>query len=130
MTTSLTRAEFERSGSWGLATSIDLHGCDGDTIRDPARIHAFVIELCRRIDVRRFGDCQLVRFGEHDPRVVGLSMTQLVETSLISGHFAEATNAAYLDVFSCKYYAPAAAVDYAVEFFKASDHTAHVLLRR
>ena len=34
-------------------------------------------------------------------------MVQLIETSLISGHFANDTNSAYLDIFSCKGYDPA-----------------------
>ncbi len=43
-------------------------------------------------------------------------MTQLIETSLISGHFANKTNTVYLDVFSCKYYDPRAVGEFATEF--------------
>jgi hypothetical protein len=33
-------------------------------------------------------------------------MVQLIETSLISAHFANLTHTVYLDVFSCKTYDP------------------------
>ena len=53
--------------------------------------------------MKMFGECQVIYFGD-DPKVSGFSMTQLIETSLVSGHFANNTNAAYLDIFSCKWY--------------------------
>lgn len=44
-------------------------------------------------------------------------MTQFIETSLISGHFANDTNAASLDIFSCKSYDPAVVENFARTFF-------------
>jgi len=95
------RNDYIEQDAWGLLSSIDLHNCDADTIRDAQAIKRFVVELCERIGMKRFGQCEVVNFGE-DERVAGYSMTQLIETSLISGHFANQTNAVYLDVFSCK----------------------------
>lgn len=123
------RREYERQDAWGLLSSIDLHGCDAATIRDARAIKRFVIELCERIDMKRFGDTVVVNFGE-DERVAGFSMTQLIETSLISAHFANQTNATYLDIFSCKYYDPAKAAEFAKEFFRASDFTLTYTLRK
>jgi S-adenosylmethionine decarboxylase len=57
-------------------------------------------------------------------------MTQLIETSLISGHFANATNAAYLDIFSCKFYEPRDVAEFALEFFKGTNYRMQVTLRR
>src|SRR3989344_7771383 len=82
--------EYKDSGAWGLLTSIDLHGCDGATIRDADAIKRFVAELCERIKMKRFGECTVVDFGE-DERVSGFSMVQLIETSCISAHFANQT---------------------------------------
>lgn len=118
-----------RGEAWGMLASIDLYGCDPATIRDAGAIRRFVVELCEKIGMRRFGECQVVHFGE-DERVAGYSMTQLIETSLISGHFANATNAVYLDVFSCKEYDPGTVADFATAFFKADGRTVHVTLRR
>jgi S-adenosylmethionine/arginine decarboxylase-like enzyme len=64
-----------------------------------------VVQLCDLIEMKRFGDTQVVHFGE-DEKVAGFSMVQLIETSLISAHFANLTNTVYLDVFSCKAYDP------------------------
>ena len=88
---------------WGIASSIDIYGCNPETIRDARKIKEFVVRLCDLIEMKRFGETQVVHFGEEE-RVAGFSMVQLIETSLISAHFANLTNTVYLDVFSCKPY--------------------------
>jgi len=123
------REEYKLVNAWGLHAGIDLHGCNAETIRDAEKIKQFVVELCDRIGMKRFGECTVVNFGE-DKRVAGFSMTQLIETSLVSGHFANQTNTVYLDVFSCKYYNPYIAADFAKEFFGASDYELHYTLRK
>ncbi|MBP9854579.1 MAG: S-adenosylmethionine decarboxylase [Candidatus Omnitrophica bacterium] len=88
---------------WGIASSIDIYDCNPETIRDAAKIKKFVAELCELIEMKRYGNTMVVHFGEEE-RVAGFSMVQLIETSLISAHFANLTNTVYLDVFSCKAY--------------------------
>ena len=78
--------------------------------------------------MRRFGETQVVRFGD-DPRVTGFSMTQLIETSLISAHFADNSRAIYLDVFSCAPYEPNEAANFAARFFKAHHCRVQVVTR-
>jgi len=90
---------------WGIASAIDIYDCDPEKIRDADYIKSFVVELCDLIEMKRFGETQVVHFGE-DEKVAGFSMVQLIETSLISAHFANLTNTVYLDVFSCKTYDP------------------------
>lgn len=125
---SAIRADYEAQGAWGLLASIDLHGCNPETIRDTEKVRQHVYELCEHIGMKRFGDCTVVNFGE-DERVAGFSMTQLIETSLISGHYANATNAVYLDVFSCKYYNPYEVAEFSKEYFGATDYNLHYTLR-
>lgn len=120
---------FDKNDSWGIAASIDLHTCNAATIRSAEKIKQFVYELCDRIKVKRFGECTIVDFGE-DPRVSGFSMVQLIETSLISGHFANQTNTVYLDAFSCKYFNPKTVAEYAKEFFEASEYKLTYTLRK
>lgn len=115
--------------AWGLACSFDIYDCDPYTIRDADAIKLFVYQLCELIDMKRFGDCVVVNFGE-DERVAGFSMTQLIETSLISAHFANASNATYLDVFSCKPYDPQVVELFATKFFGGSRCETHINLRR
>ena len=120
---------FLKENMWGLLTSIDLHHCNPALIRDAEAIRRYVDELCHLIEMKKFGDTQVVDFGE-DERVAGFSMTQLIETSLISGHFANLTNAAYIDIFSCKYYDPQVVADFTQKFFQAKDMKIHYILRK
>jgi len=123
------RTKFEQEQAWGLLTSIDIHHCDPAIIRDGEAIRRFAIELSDLIDMKRFGDAVVVDFGENE-RVAGFSLTQLIETSLISGHFANQSNHAYIDIFSCKYYEPSVAANFAVTYFKGKNYTMHVTLRK
>ena len=122
-------SEYKENKSWGLVTNIDLHACDPKFIRDAKKIKLFVIALCKFIKANRFGDCIVVHFGERKA-VQGFSMVQLIESSLVSGHFANATNNAYIDIFSCKYYNPEAAAEFAKKFFKANDYSLHYTFRK
>jgi S-adenosylmethionine/arginine decarboxylase-like enzyme len=113
---------------WGLLTSLDLYSCNSGTIRSAERIRQYVVELCELISMKRFGECQVVHFGEEE-RVAGYSMVQLIETSLISGHFANLTNNAYIDVFSCKPYDPHRVGDFSRKYFEAQSIEVHTAAR-
>ncbi len=126
---SAIRRDYQENDAWGLLTSIDLHLCNPETIRDAAEVTRHVHELCERIGMKRFGETVVVNFGE-DERVAGFSMTQLIETSLISGHYANQSNTVYLDIFSCKYYNPFEAGEFSKEFFGAKDYNLTYTLRK
>ena len=114
---------------WGILSSLDMKNCNPEIIRSSEKIKEYVVKLCDLIEMKRFGECQVVHFGE-DEVVAGFSMTQLIETSLISGHFANLTNTAYIDIFSCKPYDPYLAAKFTQEFFQAEDFKINVLLRK
>jgi S-adenosylmethionine decarboxylase len=118
-----------QTNCWGVSSCIDLYDCDLYLMQNEATIRRFVRELCDLIKMRRFGETQVVRFGD-DPRVTGFSMTQLIETSLVSAHFADNSQAIYLDVFSCAPYDPDEAAAFAAHFFKAQRHNVQVVQRR
>jgi len=101
---------------WGISSSIDVYQCNKKKITSKQDIQDFVIKLCRLIEMRRFGQTTIVHFGV-DERVAGYSMIQLIETSLISAHFANQSNTVYLDVFSCKPYDVKKAAQFTKEFF-------------
>ena len=113
--------------AWGLSTSVDLQDCHPETIQDRKHIEAYVIALCDLIGMKRYGECQIVHFGEG--RVAGYSMIQLIETSLISGHFANDTNRAYLDIFSCKGYDPKIVEAFSKKFFGAQTSASSMTFR-
>jgi len=114
---------------WGIASSIDIYNCEPQIIRSAEAIRRFVAELCDLIEMKRFGETQVVHFGE-DERVAGYSMVQLIETSLISAHFANLTNTTYLDVFSCKSYDTEIVRQFSQSYFGGSHSTLNVTLRR
>lgn len=115
--------------AWGIASSIDIYNCDPEKIRSPEAIRRFVAELCELIQMKRYGETWVVHFGE-DERVAGYSMVQLIETSLISAHFANLTNTTYLDVFSCKPYDPEMVRDFAQDYFGGTRSNLNVTLRQ
>lgn len=78
--------------------------------------------------MRRFGNPLIVNFGD-DPRVAGYSLLQLIETSNISGHFANESAAAYLDVISCKNFDPQLAADFSRVTFEANKVTGAFISR-
>lgn len=114
---------------WGIASGIDIYDCDPERIRSADFIRQFVVDLCDLIEMKRFGETQVVHFGE-DEKVAGYSMVQLIETSLISAHFANLTNTIYLDVFSCKPYDPEVVRHFAQEYFVGQSSVVNVTLRK
>lgn len=119
----------EKNQVWGIASSIDLYECNPETIRSAEKIKQFVKELCDLIEMKRFGETLVVNFGEEE-RVAGFSMVQLIETSLISAHFANMTNAVYLDVFSCKPYDLKLVEEFAMRFFEGDRCTTQMKYRQ
>jgi S-adenosylmethionine decarboxylase len=123
------KKEYNEKQGWGLIVGINLHNCNPEYIRSTEKIKEFVFKLCDMLKVKRFGECVVVNFG-YDPRVSGFSMTQLIETSLISGHFVNQTNNIYLDIFSCQYFNPKIAIEFSVNFFQARDYTFYCKIRK
>ncbi len=103
--------------AWGMNAMIDLKECNPDLIRSAASIQDFVIQLCKLIDMKRYGDAQVVNFGSGDK--AGYTLVQLIETSNITAHFSNDTNAAYIDIFSCKPFSPEEAAEFSQKFFEA-----------
>ena len=114
---------------WGVSTCIDLYDCDLSLMQNADAIRKFVVLLCDRIKMRRYGETQVVFFGD-EPRVQGFSMIQLIETSLISAHFADESQTIYLDVFSCAPYDSEDAARFAADYFKATRHRFQVIQRQ
>jgi S-adenosylmethionine/arginine decarboxylase-like enzyme len=104
---------------WGISALIDIYDCTPETIRDAGAIRRFVSELCDLINMKRFGETQVVHSGQ-DLQVAGFRMVQLIETSLISAHFVNLTNTVYLDIFSCRSYASETVAEFARRFFGGS----------
>jgi S-adenosylmethionine decarboxylase len=109
-----------RGEIWGLESSLDVHGCNGN-IDDADAVKRYVVELCSLIKMKRHGPCLVERFGAPGTDLEGLSMFQFIETSCISGHFSPSTRNCYINVFSCADYDPEVVKKFTEEFFGASD---------
>lgn len=113
---------------WGYHLVIDLKDCNPDTIRSGYLIKKYVEDICLLIEMTRYGDTVLERFGK-DPEVTGYSMFQLIEESNISGHFVEKNDTAFIDIFSCKEYKINTAVQYTAKYFGAKE-VFHTFIKR
>src|SRR5260370_6331818 len=119
-------SHFYRSRPWGIDAAVDLFGCNPQLIRDPQVIHNFTLDLCREIHMRRFGDPQIVQFGD-DPRVSGYTLIQLLETSNLAAHFIDQVDAACLNIFSCGAYTPLRAAALFQRWFEAQEVQLHAV---
>jgi S-adenosylmethionine/arginine decarboxylase-like enzyme len=114
--------------AWGMSCTVDIKQCNPEKIRSAAVIQDYIIQLCKLIDMVRFGDCQIVNFGSGDK--AGFTMVQLIETSCITGHFSNDLNAAFIDIFSCKPFDRDAVVHFTKQFFDAKDAYSTALYRK
>ncbi len=114
---------------FGQELILDLYDCDHKIICSGEKIKEFSVKLCNLIDMKRFGEPFLQRFAEHSEFAAGYSIAQMIETSLISGHFSEFWNRAYLNIFSCKEFNIEDATNFAKDFFKAKEYKQHIITR-
>jgi S-adenosylmethionine/arginine decarboxylase-like enzyme len=110
--------KYNKEKHWGLMVSIDLGECDLAKISSKEVITQYAIDLANYIHMKRYGEPTVVFFGD-EPKVQGYSLVQLIETSQISGHFAEDTKRAFIDVFSCKEFPPEQTAEYTQKYFGA-----------
>ncbi|MBA3813532.1 MAG: S-adenosylmethionine decarboxylase [Alphaproteobacteria bacterium] len=120
--------EYHNLKSWGILTSIDLKKCNPKIFKSYHHLKKYLHDLTDVIKMRRFGDPTIITFGEDD-EVLGHSMTQFIETSLISGHFVDETNSGFIDIFSCKVYNPMAAATFTQDYFEAESCNVGVIFR-
>ena len=118
MTDEEVMARYRNDGEWGLMVSVDLGGCDPKKITSKEVITQFAIDLAVYINMKRYKDPIVVKFGENE-KVAGYSLVQLIETSLISGHFADSSDRAFIDVFSCREFPPEKTAEYCKNYFGA-----------
>jgi len=87
---------------WGKHVLIDCGNCNRDAVKSKETIEAFLKDLVEKIDMKAYGPPILEHFATHDPAKGGYTACQMIETSLVDGHFVDATGDAYISVHSCK----------------------------
>jgi len=113
--------------SWGKYEIINLVDCDPNTIRDREHILSWGVELIDEIEMEAFGEPFIERFALHDPKVIGYSYFQAIETSNICAHFSESQNTVFINIFSCKDYDTKKAIDVCYKFFRFKSYHNKVL---
>ena len=101
--------------AWGYHLILDCYNADRELVTSSTNIAAFAKALVKKINMKAYGEPQVIHFGEDDKQ--GYTLIQLIETSNISAHFCDDTGNFYLDVFSCKPYENALVVETVKQFF-------------
>ena len=115
---------------WGYMISIDAGGCDLDKISSAENIKNFSNTLVERIDMVKFGEPWIVRFGNLNSNKFGYTLVQLISTSNICAHFSEEECSIYFDCFSCKPFSNETVKQTVIEFFGATSIKEHFITRQ
>ena len=93
---------------YGKHSMIRMQNCSS-LVKDKEAIKSCIIALCDCIEMVRFGDPIVERFGNGIE--IGISAVQLIETSAIVFHTNDGAKDLYADIFSCKDYDENAATE-------------------
>ncbi len=102
--------------TFGWELIIDIKNCN-ERIKDRKYLKSFLTELCKTIGMKSYGKPLIEHFGHKSDITNGYSIVQLIETSLISGHFSEKYKTTHLNIFSCKHFNKTQAIDFCLDFF-------------
>lgn len=112
---------------WGKLAIINLYDCDKNIIKNKRKIKRFIVDLCKKIGMKRKGKTIIKRFGKDS--LYGYSAMQFIETSSITIHFDEIKNRAFIDIFSCKNFNEKKVEMFSKKFFKAKKSKVKILPR-
>ena len=107
---------------YGQELILDLHDCDRQKMT-PGCLRVFCVKLCddilkmTRADFHIWGDDPEDDFTGRDPKTIGTSCVQFIETSNITIHTIWPQLSVYLNIFSCAEFDEVAVRDYCREFF-------------
>lgn len=124
------RKSAVKKQKFGKELILDLRDCDPSVIRSRVKLKKYVTELCKLIKMKTYGPTRMPHFGHDDPKTSGYSLLQFIETSSITGHFAELTNTAYLNIFSCAPFDAKKTREFSVKYFKAKRVSHHLIIRK
>ena len=114
---------------WGQHLIVDMADCDARAMGDRDAIARFSRDLVAAIGMKPYGAPRIERFAAHAPDAAGYTLVQLIETSSVTAHFAEARAEIYLDIFSCKRFSEDAALAACRRHFRPRRWSIAALLR-
>jgi S-adenosylmethionine/arginine decarboxylase-like enzyme len=115
---------------WGMHFLVDCANCNRESIKNADNIRNFIKTLVERIDMKAYGDPILAHFATHDPSKGGYTVCQMIETSLIDGHFVDETGEVYISVHSCKEFSTETVKNTIIEFFEPTNIIDNIIFRR
>jgi len=118
---------MEEKKPWGQLTTIDLHECDKELIKDEEKLKAFTLALSETIEMQPYGEPIVKRLGKDE--LEGYSAILFIETSTITVHLDEVGKRAFIDIFSCKQFDAKKAEQYCKEYYKATNAHSTTLMR-
>jgi len=121
--------KLEMKKNYGKELILDLFECDPKIIRSKKKILEYSNKICNLIKMKKYGKPICERFGFGKDFTAGFSLVQLIESSLVSGHFSELWNKVYINIFSCKNFDDKKAAAFTEKFFKAKKIKNRVLIR-
>ncbi len=125
--------KYESKNVWWMNTALDIQHCHLEEVAKSKNldIHIlvknFILDLCDYIDMIRDWDPEIYDIKHHGEK--WLEFTQVITTSLISGHFRHDNQTAYLEIFSCKYYNPNDVAEFTKNYFSAWNTQMQVTFR-
>ncbi|MFH1461519.1 MAG: S-adenosylmethionine decarboxylase [bacterium] len=119
----------ENTQNFGQELILNLYDCKLEKIATKDTILKYVDELCKFIDMEKYGKPFIERFAEHSQIAAGFSVAQMITTSLVSGHFSDFLRSAYINIFSCKDFDTEKTIEFTKNFFEAKKVTVQILQR-
>ncbi|MDD5295036.1 MAG: S-adenosylmethionine decarboxylase [Patescibacteria group bacterium] len=124
------KTKKETKGLFGYELILDLYQCEPESMRSSKNLREFVDKLCKILKMKKYGKTLTPYFGLNNVKTAGYSLLQFIETSSITGHFSEAYNSAYINIFSCKIFDDKKAAEFAVKFFGSKKYNKHFFVRK
>ncbi len=124
----------ECSNIYGYELILDLHSCDTSTFNRKS-LDAYFEKLCKAIKMQKceryFWDDVGVPEEEQQfsPHTKGTSAVQFILTSTIVIHTLELSQAAYINIFSCKEFDSAIAERITTKWFGSKEYKTHFIER-
>lgn len=125
----IKKSKLKEKKIYGKELILDLIDCDPKIIRSKKKILEYSNKLCSLIRVKKYGKPVIERFAFHLDHAAGYSLVQLIESSLVSGHFSELWNQAFVNIFSCKLFNHKIVKNFTKRFFKAKKIKNRILIR-
>ncbi|NJL93988.1 MAG: S-adenosylmethionine decarboxylase [Anaerolineae bacterium] len=126
-TDSYKRIQVDGVRYYGKHLILTGMGCN-DALLSKETMVDFLKTLADRIDMVRFGEPLVERFGEGIEE--GISGVQLIQTSALVTHTNDQARDLYLDVFSCKDFEAEAVMAYVREVYAPANIEFQVFLRK